>query len=589
MNKNQFAIKTLVPEEIYTGRDEFIDYFYKESLKAATRRSRSIVLLGQRRMGKTEIFKRVVNRLFFEQDHKDPNAVVPVYYKFPDDITDRWEFSIEYVENFIKWYTAFRMRAPGILEDDHILIKELPDFVRSNIEITKGIAGSLRLLAFLQEKGVTNPEKSAVNLPRSVSDRDDSTIVMFLDEIQNIHLPQHNFRVVGHMQDAVESPTCPHYVTGSAMSILFKILATGSLYGRFFDEPIKPFTTFCGSELVNKSAEYYGAEIPELMSPVVAERCGGNPFYINAVVQQSVKINEPLKSEEIINKILAVDLSAGFIYGELRDQVMKWIKRLNDQNITKWILYLSALDEADRIDPERIQKELKRQEGEDVDIEKIKSVMVGLSQGDLIDYKSFGDWFTHVNDPILQEFLKVWGKIEVAGITRAEVEEETISKYESLKKKYNNYKGYLAEVFIIQILWNNQKKTLDGKYFNFPEKIKMPGRFIYISHRSRLGAGRGKEIDIYATAGSNVWVVESKWWKDPVDVNVVKNLMKQGNIVEEIRGKDLKKITLWLFASNGVTENAKKLMEEKGILWSTKENLNDLLKDSDLRKLPEFD
>ncbi|ETR66536.1 MAG: hypothetical protein OMM_12670, partial [Candidatus Magnetoglobus multicellularis str. Araruama] len=80
--------------------------------------------------------------------------------------------------------------------------------------------------------------------------------------------------------------------------------------------------------------------------------------------------------------------------------------------------------------PERIQKELKRQEGEDVDIEKIKSVMVGLSQGDLIDYKSFGDWFTHVNDPILQEFLKVWGKIEVAGITRAEVEEETISKYE---------------------------------------------------------------------------------------------------------------------------------------------------------------
>jgi len=79
MKKNQFAIKTLVPEEIYTGRDVFIEYFYKEALKAATRRSRSIVLLGQRRMGKTEIFKRVVNRLFFEQDHKDPNAVVPVY------------------------------------------------------------------------------------------------------------------------------------------------------------------------------------------------------------------------------------------------------------------------------------------------------------------------------------------------------------------------------------------------------------------------------------------------------------------------------------------------------------------------------
>jgi len=65
--------------------------------------------------------------------------------------------------------------------------------------------------------------------------------------------------------------------------------------------------------------------------------------------------------------------------------------------------------------------------------------------------------------------------------------------------------------------------------------------------------------------------------------------MKQGDIVKEIRGKDLKKLTLWLFASNGVTENAKKFMENNGILWSTKENLNDLLKDSDLRKLPEID
>jgi AAA+ ATPase superfamily predicted ATPase len=42
----------------------------------------STVLLGQRRMGKTEIFKRVVNRLFFEQDYQDPKAVVPVYYSF---------------------------------------------------------------------------------------------------------------------------------------------------------------------------------------------------------------------------------------------------------------------------------------------------------------------------------------------------------------------------------------------------------------------------------------------------------------------------------------------------------------------------
>nr|AAU82588.1 hypothetical protein GZ18F2_18 [uncultured archaeon GZfos18F2] len=57
----------------------------------------STVLLGQRRMGKTEIFKRVVNRLFFEQDHHNAEAVVPVY-----EVMDRWDFSAEYVENFLR-------------------------------------------------------------------------------------------------------------------------------------------------------------------------------------------------------------------------------------------------------------------------------------------------------------------------------------------------------------------------------------------------------------------------------------------------------------------------------------------------------
>jgi hypothetical protein len=63
MNKNQFAIKTLVPDEIYTNRKEFLELFYNEALKASTRRTSSMVLLGQRRMGKTEIFKRVIKTL----------------------------------------------------------------------------------------------------------------------------------------------------------------------------------------------------------------------------------------------------------------------------------------------------------------------------------------------------------------------------------------------------------------------------------------------------------------------------------------------------------------------------------------------
>ncbi|KPA17918.1 ATPase domain protein, prokaryote domain protein, partial [Candidatus Magnetomorum sp. HK-1] len=555
MNKKQFVIKTLVPDEIYTDRKEFLDLFYDEALKAATRRSMSIVLLGQRRMGKTEIFKRVVNKLFFEQDHKDINSVIPVYYKFPDNVSDPWKFAIEYVENFVRWYAAFRLGDPGLIERE-MDIHDLLNYIRKNITVTEGFLQALNIIEIFMNKGVINPERRAVYIPRLVSDRDDITIIMFLDEIQNIHLPQHDFRIVGYMQDAVESLTCPHFVTGSAMSILHEILGKGTLHGRFDAESIKPFTDFYGAELVGKSSKYYDTEIPEIMRPIISEKCGGNPFYINAVVRRAARLNEPLKNEEAINRILAIDLSSGFIYQELRDQVIKWIERLNNNNITKWILYLASLEEEERIDPKRIQKELKKQEGKDVEIEKINEVMIKLSQGDLIEYKGYEDWFTNVNDPILQDFLKAWGKVEVAGKKQTYVVEEIILKYESLTKKYKNYQGYLAEVFMIQILWNNQNKIVDGKYFNYPKTIKMPN-FIYIEQRTRLGSGSGKEIDIFASSGPDVWIGESKWMKNSVGKNVIENLIQQGCLVKERRGDNLRDLKLWLFASSGVTENAK--------------------------------
>ena len=147
------------------------------------------------------------------------------------------------------------------------------------------------------------------------------------------------------MQEAVESPTCPHFVTGSAMSILAKeILGRGSLFGRFRSRPIESMTEYWGSELALNAARHYKADISETMAPVVAERCGGNPFYITAVIQQSVELNKPLIDETVLNEILAVDLSSGFIWGELSDQVSKWIARINEYNITKWVLYLSAME-----------------------------------------------------------------------------------------------------------------------------------------------------------------------------------------------------------------------------------------------------
>jgi hypothetical protein len=52
MNHNhqpKYAIRPIVPEAVYTNRNEHLNYLYQAALNAIERRSMSVVLLGQRR------------------------------------------------------------------------------------------------------------------------------------------------------------------------------------------------------------------------------------------------------------------------------------------------------------------------------------------------------------------------------------------------------------------------------------------------------------------------------------------------------------------------------------------------------------
>jgi hypothetical protein len=582
-----WAVKPSVSEEIYTDRQEFLDYFYQAALKARTRHTRSTVLLGQRRMGKTEIFKRVVNRLFFEQDHLDPKAVVPVYYSFPDTFKDDWHFAAKYVENFIRWYVAFRLRDPKILLEKDVKRPHLKEIIHNKLPMTKGFKNTFEFMESFIAQEVTIPEQSALELPRNVSDQDDSTIVMFLDEFQNARLPQYKFDIVSYMQNAVESRTCPHFVTGSTMSILGReILGRGSLFGRFRSKPIEALTDYWGTELVYRAAHHNNVTVSQELVPIIVKRCGGNPFYLNAVVEQAAELSQAILTEDDLNTILAVDISSGFIWGELNDQVNRWMERINEYGITKWVLYLSAIQKGEKIDLKQIQQALLEQDYQTVSLEKIREVLIKLSRGDLVEYLELGGWFRKVKDPILLEFLQVWGRIEVKGQDETTVREDFESKYTQIKKQISDLKGYLAEVYMAQILQNAQRQTLPGHYFHQDEDIKVP-RFHYVRLRERLGSGTGVEIDVHAGAGGEQWVAESKWQQNhKASITEIRKLLDKAEIVKQDR--EAKLMRIWFFSYDGFAPKVLDFMSEHGVLWSTKEDLDGLLDYVKLRRLPKL-
>ncbi|MEK8020108.1 MAG: hypothetical protein VSS75_024815 [Candidatus Parabeggiatoa sp.] len=54
-------------------------------------------------------------------------------------------------------------------------------------------------------------------------------------------------------------------------------------------QPIEGLTDYYGEELAKRAAQYHGATVATEIAPVVSERCGGNPFYITAVVRQAAR------------------------------------------------------------------------------------------------------------------------------------------------------------------------------------------------------------------------------------------------------------------------------------------------------------
>ncbi len=313
-----WVIKPLVPEPVYTDREEHLEYLYHAATEAARRRTMSTVLLGQRRMGKTEVFKRVVNRLFFEQDPEDPNAVVPVYYSFPDQPMDVTAFAVDYLENLIRYYVGFYTRQPWIVEKritGDALIRTVHE-AKECFPFTGRLDWMLDWHDAICRKDTPFPQRDALDAVRRVADSDDSTIVVFLDEFQNIRLPRHNFELTGFMQEAVESPNCPHFVTGSEINDSVQEKFSWHACGKFKIRTLDAMTGYWGAELAKKVAAYYDAELSEKMAPVVADRCGGNPFYITTMIRQAAFRQIPIENNEVLDRILKLDLFLSFYMDE---------------------------------------------------------------------------------------------------------------------------------------------------------------------------------------------------------------------------------------------------------------------------------
>ena len=127
------------------------------------------LLLGRAAWAKRKFSCGVVNRLFWEQDHHETRRRSCQFnFSFPDEILSRQDFAHKYVENFVRWYAAFRLRNPDLLkasEEDVDLIAELKQSSALSEPFRQFALG---LLKAIPSGHVILPEEKALFIPRTV-------------------------------------------------------------------------------------------------------------------------------------------------------------------------------------------------------------------------------------------------------------------------------------------------------------------------------------------------------------------------------------------------------------------------------------
>ncbi len=584
MFKMKNMILETLSDDLFTDRDDWLDYLYKmgTDLGNGTLMG-STAIVGLRRLGKTELFKRTYNRLFFGQD-----KVVPVFWTFEGKKLINPPFSKDYLKNFMRQYFAFRNKAKykEILKYD---LQQLFDYGLNN-DRSEGIDHVIGIFSNqMRSDGISEMLSVAIDAPRTVAFKNEEKIIVFVDEFQEVvrltDTDGYSSFCLGMYQGAVGSFNCPHVITGSSKSLMLNdILRTGPLYGRFFLEYIEGMDEYFAKDLVYKWCENFGIRIPEHLAAWTAWKSAGNPYYIYLIVKQSAIMGLQLDTPENLMDVYVASLVHGTIRAELERQVQKFVNEQNNQGIGRELIYHAS--EYEKISFTQM-KELAEMLG--CTFEEVRNMMTKLAWEDLWDADSVkGTYFAKLKDPVMNEFLEAWCEEWVQSKSSRAVEAEKLGKYRRKAKQPGHFKGIAVQIYILHMMSKWDNREVDGnRYFGTDRKIVLP-KFRWVDNKKlKPESEQETETDIL---GVDVrvdvqWLGEFKYWKEKVGPDVVREFAEE-------RAEKAKKVynrettVLWFFSRMGFTGEAEAYMRERGILHTNEEQLNRLLESFGVSKLP---
>ena len=300
-----------LPEEEFFSREADIERLFHAGLDAARLLTPSLFLSGMRKSGRTEILKRVYNRLFWEQE-----SVVPFFHSIPKALHSAEILCREYFLRCVLQFLAFQKKDPVLVLAEEFnlnLIFQLAYESRSPwlVEAVDNFQTTLR------KKDLQALSSQALHFASTMSIKTGLGSFVLLDDFHHITSlkPEEDLSLLsGHFLSAFQVRRAPHLVSGASIGTMQRLFKTAELPGSLEVYPLPGLDCEGAIRLLRGLCERFDVSLEkDLAAPIVSE-LDNNPYYIRVLVQSARRANVDLLTARKFASLYTNELTRGNLH-----------------------------------------------------------------------------------------------------------------------------------------------------------------------------------------------------------------------------------------------------------------------------------
>ncbi len=556
--------------DLFVGREKEMTRLLKWAAGTKQRLSKSMGILSRRKKGKTALLQRFFNILYTRGDPQ----LIPFYYRIPETVQSRSDFTEMFYRRTLTQYFAFTTRTPEWVRTV-LPMNELKELATPD----EDLALDIRAMEDMLERAPTAAWPFAQETAHRISQVKDVRILQILDEFQYMNKyvvadddPERVELLCHSYMGPAESKFSPQIVAGSYIGWLTVILR--HLTARYRRWHLEGFTDAEALQAVYNYAYAYRVAITDETAPYIAKVCDNDPFYIAATISNSSE-EKDLRTERGVRDALTFEtaIDQGEIAHTWGEYLADAIERVNDQNAHKIVLYL-AKHEGEERDRAQIHQDLALDMTDKELAERLYKLVMAdvLAQGSSnFRYRGLGD---RVFDMV---FRRIYGE-EIDRVSVRQIDDDFKQQLAALKGQLAVHRGAAAEyrvryrLLVASLSGADLADVVQGSG-DAPSRAPLGPFKVIRKARFYVAQDQSVEIDLHAAHEDDDrtdLMIEVKDWEKEPSLDVVRRFIE----VREALIGHLARQTVFLFYSeSGLSEKAAEMLAEAGVLILDPEKL----------------